>query len=214
MVYWEIRDMPAFMGGGADFQALTKQEAEIKYYGFARNGSEAVCKEGYDSADGFLAHMTNVAGPWQAAIAAAAVARIEVHGPTAEVEKLRPHLKDLPVTYWGCADGAFFAPSRYVSSLTTMASTLDCKRRCFLKDTFFKTLNHQLVPAQRLQLHAQVCSSKGRALRVRKIEIHPAEEREVVEMRAGEASLTVTGSHRVVVQRDGKQCTAYAEDLQ
>merc|ERR1712096_69348 len=45
------------------------------------------------------------------------------------------------------------------------------------------------------------------------IEVHPAEDREVVELHAGDASLTVTGSHRVMVQRNGAQETAYAEDL-
>jgi hypothetical protein len=214
MVYWKLRKPDAFMAGVAKFQARTKQETEIKYYGFARNNDEAVCKEGYDTGEGFLAHMKNVEGPWQAAIAAADVARVEVHGPSAEVDKLRAPLKDFPVTYWGCADGAFFAPSRYVPSLTSIASPLNCTRRCFIKDTLLKTLNNQLVPAQQLQLYAQVCSSEGQALRVRGIEVHLPEEREIVELRAGEASLTVTGSHRVMVQHNGEVKTSFAEMLQ
>merc|ERR1711879_619839 len=85
---------------------------------------------------------------------------------------------------------------------------------CFLKDTLLKTLSHHLVPVQCLELHAQVCSSSGNPLRVMMITVHPKEEQHVVEMRAGDASLTVTGSHRVMVQRGGVQETRYADDLQ
>jgi hypothetical protein len=75
-------------------------------------------------------------------------------------------------------------------------------------------MNHQLVPAQNVQLHSLICSSDGKALRVRGIQVHRAEEREIVELHAGEASLRITDSHRVMVQRNGQQETANAEVLQ
>jgi len=213
MVYWKIRDRSSFLKGVADFQALTKDEVEIKYYGFAMEDTNGVCKEGYDSAEGFLTHMRNVKGPWGTALAAADIARVDVHGPMDEIDKLREPLKDFSVNYWGCAEGAFFAPSVYVSSIS-MAAPLNRRCRCFLKDTLLKTLSHHLVPVQCLELHAQVCSSIGHPLRVMMIKVHPEKDQQVVELRAGDASLTVTGSHRVMVLRSGAPQATYADELQ
>lgn len=77
-----------------------------------------------------------------------------------------------------------------------------------------KTLSHHLVPVQCLELHAQVCSCTGYPLRVMMIKVHPEMVQQVVELRAGDGSLTVTGSHRVMVMRSGAQQTAYADELQ
>merc|ERR1712110_83410 len=68
MVHWKVKDLPAFLKGCEDFAQLTKKENGVKYYGFTRAGDEAVCKEGYDSAESFLAHLQNVNGPLQAAL--------------------------------------------------------------------------------------------------------------------------------------------------
>jgi len=113
MVYWKMRDSQKFLKGCSDFAELTKKEDGVKYYGFTRAGDEVVCKEGYDSADGFLAHLQNVNGPLQAALQVADIMKIEAHGPQSELEKLREPLKDFSVTYWQYSKGAFFAPAKY-----------------------------------------------------------------------------------------------------
>lgn len=99
-VYWKIKDYLEFIKGVCDFQELTKQEAEIRYYGFAMTDDTAVCKEGYDSAQGFLTHLDNVKQPFQAALQSADVSRIEVHGPSSECDKLRDPLKDFKVSFF------------------------------------------------------------------------------------------------------------------
>lgn len=99
-VYWDIQDCLEFIKGVYDFQELTKTETEIRYYGFAMTGETAVCKEGYDSAQGFLTHLENVKGPLEAALRSAAISHIEVHGPQTELDKLRGPLKDFKVNYF------------------------------------------------------------------------------------------------------------------
>jgi len=115
-VYWKISDTLAFLSGAVDFQALTREEEEIRFYGFAMCGEEAVCREGYDSAEGFLSHLRNVAAPLEAAKRAAEISKIEVHGPIAEVEKLKGPLRDFPVTFWGYPAGAFMVPSSHTQA--------------------------------------------------------------------------------------------------
>merc|ERR1719321_619276 len=113
MVYWKVKDPAAFLKGCRDFVELTKEERGVRYYGFTLCGDEAVCKEGYDSADGFLAHLKNVDRPLKAALKVADIVKIEAHGPQAELDKLRSPLADFPVTYWAYTDGAFFVPAQY-----------------------------------------------------------------------------------------------------
>lgn len=113
LVYWNIRDYGRFLAGVKDFQHLTKQEAKVKYYGFCMSGARAICREGYDCAEGFLEHLANVDGPLKAAMEVADVTRVEVHGPVKEVEKLREPLSSFPAVFWSYPDDSFFAPAEY-----------------------------------------------------------------------------------------------------
>jgi hypothetical protein len=116
-VYWDVADPAKFRQGYESFTELTKNEAANVYYGFTeleggeeatRQGAmEAVCKEGYTSAQGFLDHLGNVDGPVQAALQVASITKIEAHGPAAELAKLKAPLKDFPLEYWDKVDGAF-----------------------------------------------------------------------------------------------------------
>jgi len=115
LVYWQIKDYAGFLAGVKDFQNLTKQEQKVKYYGFCLNGSKAICREGYDCAEGFLEHLQNVDIPLKAALEVADVTRVEVHGPASEVDKLREPLKSFPAVFWPYPNDAFFAPSAYSS---------------------------------------------------------------------------------------------------
>jgi len=117
LVYWNIRDYAKFLAGVKDFQHLTKQEEKVKYYGFCLSGARAICREGYDCAQGFLEHLQNVDVPLKVAMEVADVVRVEVHGPVAEVEKLRAPLSNFPAVFWSYPDDSFFVPGEYASHL-------------------------------------------------------------------------------------------------
>ncbi len=63
--------------------------------GFSFDGDQAHCREGYQDADGVLAHLQNVDALLKQALEIANITRLEVHGPVAEVDKLRGPLSDL-----------------------------------------------------------------------------------------------------------------------
>lgn len=113
LVYWKTHDFAQFLAGVVDFQDLTKNEEKVKYYGFAVSGDRAICREGYDCAEGFLEHLRNVDGPLKTAMQAASIERVEVHGPSAEVDKLREPLSSFPTVFWGYPADAFFVPAEY-----------------------------------------------------------------------------------------------------
>jgi len=83
----------------------TKTEAKCVHYGFSFNGDEAHCREGYDDAEGVLAHLENIGALLDDALKIADITRLEVHGPAAELDKLREPLKDLSPAYFELLDG-------------------------------------------------------------------------------------------------------------
>lgn len=115
LVYWDIRDYARFLGGVKDFQRLTRQEEKVKYYGFCMCGTKAICREGYDCADGFLEHLANVDGPLKTAMEVADVIRVEVHGPEAEVERLREPLKSFPAVFWPYPNDTILVPTEFAA---------------------------------------------------------------------------------------------------
>ena len=85
-----------------DFKALcerfvekTKGETKCLYYGFSFDGNQAHCREGYEDAEGLLAHLENVGSLLEEALKIAEITRLEVHGPEEELAKLRKPLSDL-----------------------------------------------------------------------------------------------------------------------
>ena len=73
----------------ADFLAKAKTEKDTLYYDFTINGDEIFCREAYNGAAGALAHLENVAGPLGEMLKLTDVTRLEIHGPAAELEKLK-----------------------------------------------------------------------------------------------------------------------------
>jgi hypothetical protein len=73
----------------------TKTESKCVHYGFSFNGMQAHCREGYDDAQGLLAHLDNVDSLLAQALKIADITRLEVHAPAAEIEKLREPLSAL-----------------------------------------------------------------------------------------------------------------------
>jgi len=113
LVYWNVRDYAKFLAGVQNFQTLTKNEEKVRYYGFCLSGAKAICREGYDCAEGFLEHLKNVDEPLKAAMEVADIDRIEVHGPAMEVEKLREPLSTFPAVFWSYPNDSFVVPAEY-----------------------------------------------------------------------------------------------------
>ena len=78
-----------------EFIAKTRNETQNLFYEFTINGDEVFCREGYVNADALLAHLENVSAMLAAAMKMADLIRIEVHGPAAELEKLKGPLAHL-----------------------------------------------------------------------------------------------------------------------
>ena len=90
--------MPAFV-------EKTRHESKNLYYGFTVNGDEVFCREGYVGAEGILAHLENVGALLGEALKIADLARLEIHGPAAEIEKLKAPLAHLNPAYFVCECG-------------------------------------------------------------------------------------------------------------
>mmetsp|Transcript_159670 Transcript_159670/g.291372 ORF Transcript_159670/g.291372 Transcript_159670/m.291372 type:complete len:594 (+) Transcript_159670:96-1877(+) len=114
-VYWAF---PAgmyevFKSGTAEFVTLTKKEPGNKFYGFTLRETTAVCKEGYQSGQAFLDHLTNVEKPLGQTLVFAEITKIEVHGPESEFHVLLPPLAAFSVTYWSLVPSSFYVPAHW-----------------------------------------------------------------------------------------------------
>jgi hypothetical protein len=90
--------MPAFV-------AKTAGEAKNLYYGFTVNGDEVFCREGYTDAEGVLTHLENVGALLAEALKIADLIRLELHGPAAELDKLKGPLAHLNPACFACDAG-------------------------------------------------------------------------------------------------------------
>ncbi len=74
------------------FVEASRSEPGCMFYGFAFDGLRAHCREGYEDAEGVLAHLANI-GPLLAESAQFAdLDVLEIHGPEEELAKLREPL--------------------------------------------------------------------------------------------------------------------------
>ena len=87
------------------FEAKTRSEPGCVHYAFSFNGDTVHCREGYDNAAALLAHLDNVGALVQESLTIAAIARLEVHAPAAELAKLREPLAGLSPTFFTVEGG-------------------------------------------------------------------------------------------------------------
>ncbi|HSP45874.1 MAG TPA: hypothetical protein VLO30_07770 [Chthoniobacterales bacterium] len=87
--------LDAFKAGFPAFVKKTSSEEKNLFYEFMVNGDEVFCREGYTDGEGLLAHLENVGALLAEALKIADLTRLEVHGPAAELEKLREPLAHL-----------------------------------------------------------------------------------------------------------------------
>ena len=92
--------MAAFKALLPKFIAATSPEPKCLYYGFTIAGDIIHCREAYADADGLLAHVQNVGALIEQALKISDVARLEVHGPAAELDKLKGPLAGLNPTWY------------------------------------------------------------------------------------------------------------------
>jgi quinol monooxygenase YgiN len=84
------------------FIARTASEPACLDYGFTSNGDEVFCRESYTDADATLAHLTNVNELLGQMLKVSDLVRLELHGPAAELEKLKAPLADLKPAWFVC----------------------------------------------------------------------------------------------------------------
>src|SRR4051794_1285690 len=77
-----------FKKGFSAFVELTKKEPKNLFYEFSVNGEEVFCREAYSDAPGLLHHLDNVGANLADAMKIADLVRVELHGPSAELDKL------------------------------------------------------------------------------------------------------------------------------
>jgi hypothetical protein len=73
----------------------TGTEKAAFFYAFTINGADLFCREAYENGDGLLAHLDNVGALLAEAMKMADLARVGVHGPAAELDKLEASLAHL-----------------------------------------------------------------------------------------------------------------------
>ena len=78
----------------------TKNEAGCLYYNFTFNGNIAHAQESYQSAESILEHLENAGDLLGEALKICEIVRLELHGPEAELEKLREPLAHLKPTFF------------------------------------------------------------------------------------------------------------------
>ncbi len=105
--YFEVpqENLAAFKALGPKFVAKTSTESGCIHYAFSFSGNIAHCREGYENADGILAHLKNVGELLGEALKIAKIIRLEVHAPAAEIEKLRGPLEALNPQYFVLEEG-------------------------------------------------------------------------------------------------------------
>jgi quinol monooxygenase YgiN len=95
--YFKVQEgkLEAFKELCVQFVEKTLQESKCLYYGFSFYEDQIHCREGYEDAEGLLAHLENVGALLAEALKISQIARLEVHGPEEELAKLREPLADL-----------------------------------------------------------------------------------------------------------------------
>jgi quinol monooxygenase YgiN len=95
--YFKVQDgkLNEFKALCDQFIEKTKTEAKCLYYGFSFCEDIAHCREGYEDAEGLLAHLENVGPLLEEALKISEISRLEVHGTAEELDKLKGPLSDL-----------------------------------------------------------------------------------------------------------------------
>jgi len=89
-----------FVASLPSFVEKTSTEPKCLFYDFTVGDGVIFCREGYDGAEAALGHLDNVGEMLQEALEISDLERLEIHGPAAEIDKMREPLKELPVRWF------------------------------------------------------------------------------------------------------------------
>lgn len=105
--YFKVHDgkLAAFKEVAERLVEKTVTEPKCLYYGFTFCADEAHCREGYEDAEGVLAHVENVGALLQEALTLAELTRFEIHGPESELAKLREPLAEMNPVFFALEYG-------------------------------------------------------------------------------------------------------------
>lgn len=100
--YFTVHDgqLDAFRALCTRFIDQTQKEPGCLYYGFSFAGNTVHCREGYVNGEALLNHVEGVGPIIEEALKISDLARLEIHGPDAELAKLREPLADLHPEYY------------------------------------------------------------------------------------------------------------------
>ena len=95
--YFKVQNgkLEAFKALSEQMVENTTKEPKCLYYGFSFDGDVAFCREGYEDAEGALAHLENVGPLLQEILKISDLTRLEVHAPAEELAKLREPMAGL-----------------------------------------------------------------------------------------------------------------------
>ncbi len=82
------------------FVEKTASEQKVLHYEFTINDDEIFCREAYVDAESVLAHLANVGDLLAEMLTNSDLARIEFHGPSDELEKLKGPLAHLNAAWF------------------------------------------------------------------------------------------------------------------
>ncbi len=95
--YFKVHEgrLQAFREGCEAFVEKTLTEPGCMFYSFCFSGDLVHCREGYRDAEALLAHLENVGPLLREALKISDLARLEIHAPAAELDKLREPLSGM-----------------------------------------------------------------------------------------------------------------------
>ncbi len=102
--------VPYFRVSGTNLEAFkllcakaveeTSEEPKCLFYGYSFAGDMAFCREGYEDAQGVLAHLKKVTPVLREMLALSELVKLEIHGPKTEIDQLREPLAEMNPTFY------------------------------------------------------------------------------------------------------------------
>lgn len=96
--------LDAVKAGFPRFIEKTAAERANLFYEFSVNGNDVFCREGYENAEGLLAHLDNVGALHAEMLTMADLIRLEVHGPAEELAELKTSMAHLNPVWFTLAN--------------------------------------------------------------------------------------------------------------
>lgn len=87
------------------FVEKTQPDKDCLYYEFTTRGDEIFCREAYTTAAAALAHLDTVGPLLEEMLKIADLTRLEIHGPEAELELMKPALSGLNPSWFAAVAG-------------------------------------------------------------------------------------------------------------